>query len=325
MNIHHLSYQPGRTAIVDGKECLFFSGYSYLGMSHVPAFNELVKEGFDKYGLLFPSSRISNTRLSLFEEAEALLSVLTGSEETVLASSGFTAGQMSVLVYNQKIHCLPYAHPAIQSGNTNEGDKHIIATDSINVLNATVTDFSFLQQSPADICIVDDSHGFGLLGERGGGIAFSLPKLNVEYVLTYSLSKACNIIGGAISCTKQTANKLRALPSYAAGTAASPAYLYAFIKGQSLYALQREKLKKNIAFFQSLIKNIEGVKYNPQLPVFILPGTVDEEKLFADNIIISSFAYPDPNGKKIQRIVLNALHTEEDMERLINCLLRYNK
>lgn len=323
MNIHHLSYQPGRTAIADGKECLFFSGYSYLGMSHVPEFNALVKEGIDKYGLLFPSSRISNTRLSLFEEAEVLLSSLTGSEETVLVSSGFTAGQMSVQVNHQHVHHLPNAHPAIQSPVQNNESKIIISTDAVNVLNATITDFSFLDESPADICIVDDSHGFGLLGERGEGIASSLPKLDVEYILTYSLSKACNMIGGAVSCTKQTAGKLRMLAAYTAGTAASPAFLYAFIKGQALYSVQRDKLRMNTVLFSSLVKNMPGIKYHPELPVFILPASIDEEKLFDDNIVISSFAYPDPNGKKIQRIVLNALHTREDIERLADCLLKH--
>ncbi len=61
---------PGRTCMIDGKEFLFFSGYSYLGMNHVKKFKDFVKEGIDKYGILFPSSRISNTRLKLYEKFE---------------------------------------------------------------------------------------------------------------------------------------------------------------------------------------------------------------------------------------------------------------
>ena len=72
-----LNDTPGRTAIANGKEYLFFSGYSYLGMSHVPEFAELIKEGIDKYGWLFPSSRISNTQLELFTQFEAKLSLVS--------------------------------------------------------------------------------------------------------------------------------------------------------------------------------------------------------------------------------------------------------
>src|SRR5947199_10832782 len=86
---------PGRTAIVNGEEYLFFSGYSYLGMQHMPEFIALIKEGIDKYGWLFPSSRISNTQLKLYEECEALLSSVTGAEDTVLVSSVFTSVKMA--------------------------------------------------------------------------------------------------------------------------------------------------------------------------------------------------------------------------------------
>src|SRR5437868_6302076 len=84
---------PGRTCIIDNKEYLFFSGYSYLGMNFVDEFISLVKDGMEKYGVLFPSSRISNTRLKLYEEFEVHLSSLTGFDETVSFSSGYLAGR----------------------------------------------------------------------------------------------------------------------------------------------------------------------------------------------------------------------------------------
>src|SRR5690348_2910979 len=106
--------QPGRTAVSNGKEYLFFSGYSYLGMSHVPEFNALLQEGLRKFGPLFPSSRISNTRLALFEQCEQLLSSITGFEESVLVSSGFIAGKLSTEVWQQQLQYPANAHPAIR-------------------------------------------------------------------------------------------------------------------------------------------------------------------------------------------------------------------
>jgi len=134
------------------------------------------------------------------------------------------------------------------------------------------------------------------------------------------LSKAWNIMGGAVSSSKIIADTLRTLPQYTACTPPSPAMLYAFIKGRHLYDIQRNKLKNNIAYFQSLIKDLDQIRFNPALPVFILPETMNEQKLLEKNIIISSFSYPDPSGKKIQRIVINALHTKVDLEILADIL-----
>ena len=88
-----LENTPGRKCIIAGKEFLFFSGYSYLGMNYVKQFTELVKEGIDKYGILFPSSRISNTRLKLYQKFEDSLSKLTGMQDSVSFSSGYLAGK----------------------------------------------------------------------------------------------------------------------------------------------------------------------------------------------------------------------------------------
>jgi 7-keto-8-aminopelargonate synthetase-like enzyme len=98
--------------------------------------------------------------------------------------------------------------------------------------------------------------------------------------------------------------------------------LHALIKGQHLYLTQREKLRNNIIYFQSLIQEMEQICFHPLLPIFILPPTIDEQELLKHKIIISSFPYPDPAGKKVQRIVLNALHTKEDLEKLANILYK---
>jgi len=314
--------KPGRTAIVNDEEYLFFSGYSYLGMQHVPEFVALVKEGINKYGWLFPSSRISNTRLKLYEECEALLSTITGAEETVLVSSGFTAGRIAIEKFKNEIVNLDPSHPAITANRTNvPNNKKIFAVDSVDPLHATITDFSFIgKDETSKTIIIDDSHGIGLIGKNGEGVSSLLPQYqNANYVLTYSLSKSLNIPAGAISCTKSFADKIRTMPQYTASTAPSPALLYAFIKGQHLYAAQREQLKKNINYFQSLINQLKQICFHSQLPIFVLPAT-DEEKLLQKKIIISSFAYPDPAGEKLYRIVLNALHTKADLEKLAEAL-----
>ncbi|MCE3281354.1 MAG: pyridoxal phosphate-dependent aminotransferase family protein [Chitinophagaceae bacterium] len=333
-----LNHTPGRTAMIDGKEHLFFSGYSYLGMGYIPEFAELVKEGMDRYGWLFPSSRISNTQLDLFEQFEAKLSEITGTDNSVCFSSGFLAGRC-VMGALQQSHSYffspPDTHPAIDLLNnlsaqsfetwTEKVVAHInalktaspvvISLDAVNPLAASVNDLSFLDHlNKPTICIVDDSHRAGLLS---GSAGYSNEK--VHLVLTYSLGKAFCLPGGAVSSTGSLTSILRNTPHYTASTSISPAFAYAFLEGQQLYTKQRQKLANNIDLFRDLTK--DRFVSHPALPIFVLPRNFDTGKLEVNAIIVSSFAYPDPEGVKVNRIVLNALHTEDDLQRLADILL----
>lgn len=340
-----LNQTPGRTALIDKKEYLFFSGYSYLGMNHVPEFAQLIKEGIDKYGWIFPSSRISNTQLNLFAAFEAKLSEITGAEDTVCFSSGFVAGR-AVVGLVQHAHSYffsaPHTHPAIDLTNglqtIGANDfKHwalqipahinaiktanpvVISSDSVNPLTAEINALSFINNitKPA-LYIIDDSHGAGLINNGKGINQNFIMNSNVEYIITYSLSKAYNLIGGAVSCTKKFADKLRSTNHYTASTSISPAFAYAFLHGQHLYYQQRKRLKKNVSLFKELTDN--KLKSHAELPIFVLPSQIDEAALLNTGFIISSFAYPNPKGEKIKRIVLNALHTEGDLQQLADAL-----
>src|SRR2546428_3454271 len=117
-----LNSTPGRTCLINGKEYLFFSGYSYLGINHVKGFTKLVKEGMNKYGVLYPSSRISNTRLKLYEEFENELSSLTGMQDTVSFSSGYLAGKTitDILSSYKNIFVAPNTHPSVSIKGNND-------------------------------------------------------------------------------------------------------------------------------------------------------------------------------------------------------------
>ena len=339
-----LERTPGRTCMLDGKEFLFFSGYSYLGMNHVKEFTELVKEGIDKYGILFPSSRISNTRLKLYQKFETGLSEITGMEDTVSFSSGYLAGKTiaDILSSNKNILVAPGTHPAIKLATTTkinaedfsewknevpylinslEENEFVLLADSVDILKAIVHNFSFVKNIDATkkiIFLIDDSHGIGILGKNGEGIIPELPQQkNIEYIICYSLSKAFNIEGGAVSCSKKYSEKLRQHPNYTGSTAISPSLVHAFLRSKKLYTDQRKRLIKNINYVKKHLPSYL-TKHDSSLPIFICKDT--EDAFFEKKIIISSFGYPDPTSKKINRVVVNALHTKKDLQRLCNIL-----
>jgi len=343
--MHYLDDNPGRTTVVYGKEYLFFSGYSYLGMEKLEAFRENIREGMEKYGILFPSSRISNTRLSLYDDFEKELSLLNGSEDTVSYSSGFLAGKAisGLLSERENVFIAPAAHPAINLSHVfsaasfedwandlvskiNSGNiiSCTIIADAVNIIKSRVYDFSFLTKIKKEVfitCLIDNSHATGVFGENGNGIISYLPQQkNIEYSFSYSLSKAFHLEGGAVSCSHEIAGQLRSRADYSGSTAMSPAYVYAFMQNEELYEAQRKKLQRNILFFQSLIKDLDFISNDPSLPIFVVDKPGIEESLFEKGILISSFAYPDPSGQAVNRVILNALHEEEDMRKLADAL-----
>ncbi len=54
--------KPGGTITVEGKEHLFFSGFSYLGVTSCREMRRYLSEGVKRYGSVFPSSRIGNVQ-----------------------------------------------------------------------------------------------------------------------------------------------------------------------------------------------------------------------------------------------------------------------
>jgi 7-keto-8-aminopelargonate synthetase-like enzyme len=343
MILETISEAPGRTIVVDGREYLFFSGYSYLGMSHVPAFIELLKEGLDRYGALYPSSRVSNTPLSLYGHLEHYLTQLTGRGATVTFSSGFLACTAAgrLVAGLGEVLVAPETHPATgMTGNTLGATSYddwcnkvlayttnaaatdfVLVMDSVAPLEGAVRDFVFLQELPRHkrfTVLIDDSHGIGWMGAHGEGISGALMHLpHVDYVLAYSLSKALHVQGGAVGCSRAMAERLQRSPLYTGSTPMAPAYAHALLSGGPLYEVQRARLAHHWNF---LIRCKPPGLVSTAIPVFLCPGEGIAARLEKKGILISSFAYPDPSGEVINRVVMSALHQEADIVRLCDAL-----
>jgi len=355
-----MSEAPGRTIIRQGKTYLFFSGYSYLGMSHVAGFRNLLKEGIDRYGALFPSSRISNTTLPLYGHLEHYLSQLTGQDSTVSYASGTLACQAigQLLSDGENIFVAPGTHPAMGLGNKRDGapmeavdggsyedwsrklirftadsthDHFALVANSVNPLTGVINDFMFLQDLPRQkrfTFLIDDSHGIGWMGEHGEGIASALMHLpHVEYLIVYSLSKAFHIQGGAVSCPPAWAERLRRAPQYTASTPMAPAFAHTLLNAGSLYEVQRALLEGNVDSLTRMVNAMPetdgalSALQPTQTPVFLCGATQANAFSIApaleeQGIIISSFAYPDPAGPPLNRVVLSALHEPSDLAAL---------
>ncbi len=342
-----LNSLPGRTAIIDRKEWLYFSGTNYLGIVQDQAFKELLAEGISNYGVHFGGSRLSNIQLSIFEQAEFMLSQITGTESAITVTSGTLAGRMVLQLFDEnfvKCHA-PGAHPAIQDQGQfsafyeqwlrdvlelveeNRGQTLVILSNSIDPLHACKANFSWIEHLPADlpvVLVIDDSHGFGIVGDEGGGVAtqLDLPD-NTTLIVISSLGKALGIPGGVVMGPKSVVTNLWNLPLFGGASPISPAYLFAFVNAQQIYREKRARLNRNMEFFNGLLPAKPSFQSIDQFPVYYTPENKLAAYLEKEEIMISSFPYPTAADELITRIVINGMHTESDIEVLASHLQRY--
>lgn len=340
---------PGRTAICDGRELLFFSGFSYLGMHTSPVFQSLLAEGQALFGSVYPSSRIGNLQLSLYEQLEHALAVHTGQQAAACFSSGYLSAQAAVTYAVTKGTPLyaPGTHPALRfpgavaaSGNWNDwlattvdmlnrepDHTYVLISDAVDPLRGEVHDFGPLARLERKaLVLIDDSHGLGILGMQGEGIAATLPESPAaRYLLTASLAKAYSLEGGVVTGHAADIAAIRRLPLFTASTPIIPANAYTWLKAANAFAEARRLLHSNITALERMTGAIDEVPNTHGLPMFVLddPSEAVYTWLLSRDTLISSFAYPDPQGDRINRIVLSALHTPDDLEMLAAQLIQY--
>lgn len=344
MRHYTLQQLPGRTAIIDGITYLFFSGFSYLGISTTPQYHERLYEGIQRYGSIYPSSRIGNVKLGLFEELEQALSGLTGMADTATFASGYLAAQAAVscVARNHVLIHAPGAHPSLRLPasllpeadnddwvtatvdrvNTGAPNTYAIVMESVNPLMGTVTDFGWLTKlkRPA-VVLIDDSHGIGILGKKGEGIISSLPVTEgVSYIFCYSLAKAFSTGGGAVSGAAGFIATLREQPFFTAATALSPGSAYAWLQCRALFEERRRQLLQNILYLREKTVALPFLSNDPRLPVFYSADHWLYEHGLRQHILLSSFSYPSEKDPPVTRVVVNALHTREDLDRLAACM-----
>lgn len=334
-------YLPGRIAQLNGENWLYFSGTSYLGMVQNNDFQNLICENIQQYGANFGGSRLSNLRFKIYEEAEQYLANWTGAEAALTVSSGSLAGQLAVKVLQNwgKFYFAPGVHPALfEEGDYSEssfeqwaeyilneaqqGKPMVLFSNTLDPLRAKSFDFNWLFQIPKETpltLVLDDSHGLGVTGINGAG-AFSTLQTpeNVELIAVASLGKALAIPGGVILGSKNLIQNIWQSPYFGGASPVIPAYLAAFLDAGYLYHDARQRLFSNIQAFHDAVKTPGLFENFTDYPVFYTKINNLAEYLQTHKILISSFPYPTPQDERITRVVLNAAHTNADIDHLVN-------
>lgn len=332
MKVHQF---PDRLITIYGKKHLYFGGTSYLGIATNKEFNKNLSEEIKKWGSFYGSSRNSNIQLSVYDEFEQYFSKILGVESSVSVSSGTLAGRLVIDYLSSQENSFfhyPKTHPAILEKDSlplflNDElhpkilkSKNIVITlDAVLAGEVTATKTDFLDKIPKKThltLIIDESHSLGILGNNGNGLFSSINHENIDRkIMVSSLGKAIGLAGGIIASDKSFIDVIKQSSTFVSSSAMSPAYLAAFLKSEKIYKLQKEKLKTNLKFLAKNI-SVQNFKFHQEYPVMYSDNEDVFDSLLKHNIIITSFRYPTYK-KTMNRIVITANHTTNDLEKLL--------
>jgi 8-amino-7-oxononanoate synthase len=351
---------------VDGRPMLAFCSNDYLGLASHPRLIEALREGATQYGVGSGASHLISghsrahalleERLAEFmsphlESANALyfctgymanlavLTALAGREADIFSESlnhaslidGTRLARGAVMVYpHGDINALGGMLAASQALNK------IVVTDSVFSMDgdlAPLPQMLALCEQYGAWLVVDDAHGFGVLGANGRGAPEHFGLRSPYLVYMGTLGKAAGVGGAFVAAHATVIEWLvqRARP-YIYTTAAAPALAHALLASLDLIGGEEGMTRR--AHLQALIAQLQNEltlkrwkllpSDTPVQPVII--GRNDEAlkaaaALHAQGLWVPAIRPPTvPPDTARLRVTLSAAHTAKDVTQLAGAL-----
>ena len=353
-----------RDATVDGKKVLNFASNDYLGLASNTEIAGALADGAKKWGVGSGASHLVSGHLAPHEALENEIAAFTGFARALTFSTGYLANLAVTptlagrgdAVFADKLNHASLID-AMQLAKANGADvqryphndvaalekllaastagRKIIVTDTVFSMDGDLAPlpllFALAERYDAWL-VIDDAHGFGVLGPQGrGSLAhFNLPA-SPRILLMGTLGKAAGV-GGAFVAGSATAIDylLQKGRAYIFTTAAPPAIACALSKSLQLIA-NGDALRTNLmARIAQLRDGLTGLPYSllPS-PTAIQPLIVGANEaavalstaLWERGLWVPAIRPPTvPKGTARLRISVSAAHTAADIDTLITAL-----
>ncbi len=354
-----ITSKAGAIATIDGQDMLMFASNNYLGLAGDRRLIDAAISATEKYGTGSTGSRLVTGHLALHEELETAIADLKNTEDALVFSSGYLAnlGTISAITgARDLILGDEYNHSCLKKGAVMSGataiDYHhldlvdltaklqehrhkyrrcLITTDSVFSMDgdlAPLPEIMDLAKEYDCMVLVDEAHGTGVFGDRGGGLTQALG-IEQDLIQVGTLSKALGSLGGYVAGSAKLIDYLRnRAATWIYTTALSPAdtgAAIAAIKIAKTESLLRQQLWQNVEVLKHGLQDL-GIKAiafdSPIMAIAIgdISQTLDIAKHLRDhNIFVPAIRPPTVRTPRI-RITLMATHTHEQIQALLQCL-----
>lgn len=360
-----------------GKKVLVWSLNNYLGLGNHPEVRKVDAEAAADYGMAYPmGARMMSGQTAVHEQLERELAEFVGKEDAFLLNYGYQgmvsvidsiAGRKDVIVYDSESHaCIMdgiFLHKA-KGGKSfvfphNNMDKCrkmlgfaskraaetgggiLVITEGVFGMSGDLGKIDEIVAMKDEFefrLLVDDAHGFGVMGKTGAGAAEHLGVQDKVDLHFGTFAKAMAGIGGFIACDTDICFYLRYnMRSQTYAKSLPMVMTKGALKRLDMLRSQPEHREKLWTVVNTLQKGLKeagfdlGKTNSPVTPVYLRGGEAEATNLVFDlrenyGIFCSIIVYPViPKGELILRLIPTAMHTIEDVEYTLKAFIEVRK
>lgn len=351
-------------AQVDNQQVLSFCSNDYLGLANHPALKTAMQEGVEQAGVGSGASHLVTGHHQFHEDLERVLAAFVGMDDALLFSTGYMAniGVVTSLVgrndviFSDKLNHASLNDAAVLSradlqryahndavalevllkkiDGKNADARKLIIVDAVFSMDgdtAPLDKILVLCEQYDAYCLVDDAHGFGVLGENGCGTLSHFALSSPRFIYMATLGKAAGVSGAFVAGNQVIVDYLKQKARTHIYTTASPPAL-AYTLSKSLTIIKngdalRAHMNHLIAVLkQSLtLKNWQLMPSNSAIQPLLVGSNESaiqlSEYLLTLGILVPAIRPPTvPAGTARLRISLTAAHSVQDVEKLVFAL-----
>ncbi len=358
---HYLESRQDTEVVMEGKRRIMLGSNNYLGLTVHPEVMEAAMEAARVYGTGCSGSRFLNGTLKMHLELEEALAAYIGKEACMTFSTGFQsnlgiisaiAGRNDYILCDRENHAsiydacrLSYAQMVRYKHNDmadlekqlaalpKEAGK-LIVTDGVFSMSGEICDLPSivkLAKKYDAATMVDDAHGFGVLGRGGRGTADHFGLTDEVDVIMGTFSKSLASLGGYMVASEKVIDFTRHNSRPFIFSASIPPAQCAAAKA-ALSVIEREperveRLSALGAYMRSGLK-ARGIKIKeadtPIVPIYTyeLERTLAVNKeLYGRGVFVNPVLPPaTPPGECLLRTSLMATHTEELLDEAMDII-----
>ncbi len=358
---HALETKQDTEVIMEGINEIMLGSNNYLGLTIHPEVIEAGKEAILKYGSGCSGSRFLNGTTKLHLELEKELAEFLNKDECVTFSTGFQsnlgiisaiAGRNDYIIGDKENHAsiydgcrlsyaklVRYEHNDMadlerQLKSIPEDAGKLIVTDGVFSMGGDICNLpeivKLAKKYKARV-MVDDAHGFGVIGKGGRGTASHFGLEDEVDIIMGTFSKSLASLGGYMVASKSVCNYVRHTSRpFIFAASITPANVQCARKALEILKREPERPKQLMEIADYARKKLKekGVDIRDSFAPIIPINTYDNEvtfiackKLFEKGVYVNSVISPAvPVGQAIIRTSYMATLTKEQIDRATNII-----
>jgi 8-amino-7-oxononanoate synthase len=348
----------------DGRELLSFCSNDYLGLANEPRVAEAMREGTRRYGVGSGAAHLISGHSAAHHALEEELAELLGAQRALLFSTGYMAnvGVLSALLgrgdtlLQDKLNHASLIDGATLCGAKLKRYRHadmdglgrmlasvldgaegncLVASDGVFSMDGDVApldEMAGLAGQHDAALMVDDAHGFGVLGERGRG-SVAAAGLGFDEVPIYmaTLGKALGTAGAFVAGSETLIETLIQRARSYVYTTAMPAALAEATRASLRIAAEeqwrRDHLQALVQRFREGAQSLGLQLMASRTPIQpIVLGEAEtalawSNALLEQGILVTPIRPPTvPQGSARLRVTFSAAHELAQVDRLLDTL-----